>query len=78
MGLMQTNNPHRPTCPSCGRELVFAALVFGGIFFQTWMCDCATQPLGVGADIVKAREWDQYALVYEVEKLNEQPFGTLN
>lgn len=64
-----SKNPYRPTCPDCGRELVFAAIQFHGIIFQTWLCDCATQPEGVKADIVNAREWDQAAMVYELEMI---------
>lgn len=65
-------NHYRPNCPQCGRELVFAAIVAGGEFFCAWLCDCDSQPEGVKADIVRAREWDQQSIVYEVR---ESPYA---
>lgn len=61
-------NPHRPQCPNCGRELIFAAIVVGGDFFSAWLCDCGNQPEGIVPDIVRAREWDEQALVYVVRE----------
>ena len=62
----QPKNKHRPVCSECGRELVFAAIVAGDQFFSAWLCDCTPQPDGVVADIVRAREWEEQALVYEI------------
>lgn len=62
-------NPKRPNCPNCGRELVFIALVVPPEVFHTWCCDCEKeQPREVKRDVVRAREWDEQALVLEVER----------
>lgn len=61
----------RPICNTCGRELVFASIVAGQVVFNTWLCDCDPQPEGVAAEIIRAREWYEQALVYELEVVND-------
>lgn len=60
----------RPICINCGNELVFCSIVAGRHIFNAWLCDCDEQPDGIAADIVQAREWDEKALVYELEAVN--------
>jgi hypothetical protein len=50
---------------------VCVAIVAGGDVFMAWMCDCEDQPAGVRSDIVRAREWDEQALVYEIELVDD-------
>ncbi len=57
----------RPICVNCGRELVFASIMFENQIFNAWLCDCVDQPEGVKTDIVRAREWDAQGMIYEVE-----------
>lgn len=63
-----------PTCPDCGRRLVFVALCGGGKMFKTWQCDCQYRsedddivPHEIVGDIMRAREWDDGSLVYNME-----------
>ena len=58
-----TKNPHRPYCPNCGRELVFAALVFDDVVLNVWLCDCSDNPADIKRDVVLAREWDEVSMV---------------
>lgn len=62
-------------CQSCGRRLVFVAMVAGGKMFKTWQCDCEYRieddnivPPEIISEIVRAREWDDGSIVYDVEK----------
>lgn len=59
--------PARPRCITCGRELVFVALRVNTVVFSAWMCDCEKQPQGINSEIVQAREWDQASIVVEVD-----------
>jgi hypothetical protein len=46
--------------------MVFALIEAGDLVFQAWVCDCREQPQGVVADILRAREWDDQSLEFEV------------
>lgn len=63
----------RTTCPECGRDMVFAAIEAGDKVFQAWLCDCRKQPAGVIADVIRAREWDDMCLEFEVVYVEEKP-----
>lgn len=65
-----------PTCPECGRRLVFVALARPGVLLKAWMCDCAYRgedaryaPPGLVADIVRSREWDDGSIAIDMTKL---------
>ena len=66
-----------PTCPECGRRLVYVAMVVGPYMFQTWQCDCYYRedeefcPPSVISDIVRSREWDDGSMVYDVDIVME-------
>lgn len=68
---MAVNNPHRPNCPKCGNELVFAALVIGNEQWSAWLCDCVENPNppDVRRDVVLARDWDEQSIVYKFNKV---------
>jgi len=66
----------RPICPSCNRRLVYVALAGGGKLFHTWQCDCeyrkeqdAIIPPEIVGDIMRAREWNDGSLSYDIEVL---------
>ena len=66
MPIRITSPKKRPTCVECGRDMVFAVIEAAPHVFQTWVCDCRQQPPGVATDIVRAREWDDQALEFEL------------
>jgi hypothetical protein len=53
--------------------MVFAAIEAGDKVFQAWLCDCRKQPAGVIADVIRAREWDDMCLEFEVVYVEEKP-----
>ncbi|KPL72268.1 hypothetical protein ADN00_15745 [Ornatilinea apprima] len=63
---------NRPICPVCGSELVLTLIVFGNVKYHAWLCDCATQPEDVAADIVRAREFAGEVLLYTVEYVRDE------
>ena len=63
-------NKGRPRCPTCGRELVKMQIQIGQVAFTGFFCDCELQPPGIYAAIVRAREWDDQVLIFEVEVID--------
>ena len=50
-------------CPDCGEKLVFAAVVGGGSWLPTWICDCRIEDQELAQMIVEARELDQSLVI---------------
>ena len=66
-----THQHPRPSCPTCSREMIHAAIQVGEIIISAWLCDCMPQPAGFTADILRAREWDDQSLIYIIEAVHE-------
>ena len=62
----------RPYCPRCNRELVFCAIAGPDMMIPSWVCDCELRlngdvaPYGLITDIVRAREYNDGSLVFDL------------
>lgn len=69
-----------PTCHDCGRRMVFVVMVLPGVIFRTWQCDCQYRgqefvPPEVVSEIVRAREWEDGSVAYDLETLSRLEGG---